>query len=103
MAMRALKEGAASKFQQILALKVIMVKFAGTWDMTFRPGGEEGSRASTFAQGKQFVGQRIAESFERPMKMKKEGVSNDGQSIRPERKNPKPESERARPDKPEAG
>jgi hypothetical protein len=106
LAIKALVLGKASAFQQQLALKVIVVKFAATYDMTFRPGGEDGARASTFAAGKAFVGQRIMEATERPMKTKVTGAKdantsaqraepNGGQAAL--RKHPKPQAQRTKP------
>ena len=81
MALKALSTGTANAGQQKLALRTIVVKFAGTYDMSFRPGGEDGARASTFAQGKQFVGQRIAEAIDRPVKGQNHaGTGKDRQS-----------------------
>lgn len=106
LALKALKTGSASAFQQQLAIKVIVVKLAATYDMTFRPGGAAGARASTFAEGKAFVGQRIMAAMERPMKTKvtgaKDGSSSGATDPGPQaglRKNPKPTTERTKPSK----
>lgn len=67
LAFKAIAEGVASANQQRIALKTIVQKFAGTYDMSYRPGGPEGVRATDFAEGKRFVGTRILEAIARPM------------------------------------
>lgn len=69
-AFRALAAGKASEGQQRLALDVIVHKFAGTYDLPFRPG-IDGARATDFACGKIFVGQRIVNAIKRPVKEEK--------------------------------
>lgn len=103
LALRALSEGVANKGQQQMALTTIIQKFAATYDMSFRPGGEDGRRATDFSEGKQFVGQRIIEAITRPMKPRGEP---DGQRTEPpsaaDRRNPKPDASRRKPVKPAA-
>ena len=56
-AWKALQQGVASPEQQQRALRWLIAA-AGTYDLSFRPG-EDGSRASTFAEGKRFVGLQV--------------------------------------------
>jgi len=59
-AIQALARGDASPDQQRRALDFIMYEIAGTRDLSFRLGGEDGRRATDFADGKRFVGLQIA-------------------------------------------
>ena len=65
-ALKALAAGKASDTQQLAALAVIVNKLAGTYDLPFRPG-VDGARATDFACGKMFVGQRIVNAIKRPI------------------------------------
>lgn len=58
IALQALAEGIANEGQQKRALDWI-IKAAGTYDLVYRPGGQEGDRDTCFAGGKAFVGQQI--------------------------------------------
>lgn len=58
-AIKALERGEASPAQQIRALKWIVERACGTYDQSFRPGGLEASRATDFAEGKRWVGNKI--------------------------------------------
>lgn len=58
-ALKALHLGMANDWQQKRALKWIIENACGTYDMSFRPGGQEGDRDTSFALGRQFVGQQI--------------------------------------------
>lgn len=58
-AIQALAQGIANPSQQKQALKWIVENCAGVYDMTFRPGDEEGRRNSDFAEGKRHVGNQI--------------------------------------------
>lgn len=69
-AIKAVAAGKASEGQQQLALDVIINKLACTYDLPFRPG-PDGPRASDFAAGKMFVGQRIVNAIKRPLKADK--------------------------------
>lgn len=51
--------GGASEDQQKRALDWIINVGAGTYDMSYRPGGEEGNRDTVFAEGRRFVGSQI--------------------------------------------
>lgn len=65
-ALKALREGRADPHQQTLALEWIVHALCGTYDMPFRPGGEDGRRDTDFACGKQFVGQQIVKLINLP-------------------------------------
>lgn len=58
-AFQALERGAATEGQQKRALAWIIQQAAGTYDQSYRPGGEEGRRDSDFAEGRRFVGNQI--------------------------------------------
>jgi hypothetical protein len=58
-ALQALANGTASAHQQRLALDWIVHKACGTYDEPYRPGGEDGSRDTTFALGRAFAGRQI--------------------------------------------
>lgn len=61
-AIRALREGTAHPHQQALAWSWLMYATAageGFDDLSFRPGGTEGRRATDFAEGKRFVGLQL--------------------------------------------
>ena len=58
-AVRAFKAGIANAYQQQVAWRYLMYVTRATdefQDLSFRPGGEEGRRASDFAEGSRFVG-----------------------------------------------
>ena len=59
LAIKQVGAGVANEAQQKKCLEVILYKFCGYYDMSFRPGGEEGQRATDFAEGKRFVASRI--------------------------------------------
>lgn len=63
-ALKAVANGVASDAQQKRAIEVIVHKFAGTYDQSFRPG-PDGHRATDFAEGKRFVGNRIVHTLKR--------------------------------------
>jgi hypothetical protein len=107
LALKSLSAGKANAFQQQLALTTIVKKLACSWDMSFRPGGAEGARATDFAEGRRFVGARIVEAIERPMKPSKE-ISDGRPSTDADtgeaagRRNPKPGRPKSKPSKPDA-
>lgn len=72
-AMKALASGKASEGQQRVALQWIINRAAGTYDQPFRPGGEDGRRATDFAAGKMHVGQRIVNLINMAMPEAKTG------------------------------
>lgn len=73
-ALKSLQTGTANEGQQKLALKVIVEKLCRTYDLSFRPG-EDGARATDFAEGKRFVGLRIVAVLNGPMP-EKQGTTN---------------------------
>jgi hypothetical protein len=58
-AIQALMRGDADKGKQQRALKFIIENICGTYDVSFRPGGEEGRRDTDFAEGRRFTGLQI--------------------------------------------
>lgn len=58
-ALQALAGGRASEEQQKKVLDWIINEAAATYDLPFRLGGIDGQRASDFACGRAFVGNRI--------------------------------------------
>lgn len=58
-ALQALMRGDASPEQQRRALPYIVEVICRTYDLSARPGGPEGDRATLFAEGKRFVGLQI--------------------------------------------
>lgn len=57
-AIQALGRGDATPEQQKRALKWLIEKACGTYDLSYRPG-EEGRRDTDFAEGKRFVGSQV--------------------------------------------
>lgn len=55
MAVRAFHEGKASESQQIIVRDWLLHSVCRVDDMSFRPGGDDGRRASDFAEGKRYV------------------------------------------------
>ena len=58
-ALQALERGEAQPHQQQRVLQMLIYKLCGTYDLEFRPGGEDGRRASDFAGGKRWVGTQL--------------------------------------------
>ena len=58
-AIKALAAGVANEGQQKRALDLIIYRIAGTYDLSFRPGGTDGDRVTCFAEGKRHVGNQI--------------------------------------------
>ena len=58
-ALQAVAEGRATPDQQKRALDWIIMKAAGTYEPSYRPGGSEGDRDTAFAEGRRFVGGQI--------------------------------------------
>jgi hypothetical protein len=58
-----LAAGNASEAQQKLALDWILTAAARTYDLAFRPGGQDGERTTSFAAGMQHVGQQIVRAM----------------------------------------
>lgn len=59
VALQALARGNANLEQQKRALTWIIEQAAGTYGMSYRPGGSEGDRDTVFAEGRRFVGNQI--------------------------------------------
>lgn len=65
-AIRALAEGGADEHQQRAAFRFILSRLCGLDTMSFWPGGEDGKRATDFAEGRRWVGiqlRRIVKSL----------------------------------------
>lgn len=62
-AIQALARGDASADQQKRALDYIIHGLAATYDLSYRPGGEDGRRDTDFAEGKRFVGTQIVKAL----------------------------------------
>jgi len=58
-ALQALHHGEANADQQQRALRWIIEAASNINDLTWRPGGLEGERESSFAEGRRFVGLQI--------------------------------------------
>jgi hypothetical protein len=55
-AIRATADGTADEYQQRAAFAFICRRLCGEGQMTFWPGGEDGRRATDFAEGRRWVG-----------------------------------------------
>lgn len=55
---KALSFGVASSDQQVHALRFIVEGLSAAYDISFRPG-PEGERATSFAEGRRFVGMQL--------------------------------------------
>ena len=58
-AIQALARGDCPPHLQQRALNFIIYKLCGTYDLAYRPGGTDAERDTSFALGKQNVGQQI--------------------------------------------
>lgn len=58
-AVRALHSGTANEGQQKAAWDWIVYRASGYNDLSYRPGGEDGRRASDFMEGRRFVGAQM--------------------------------------------
>ena len=58
-AFQALARGDAASHLQQRALKWIIERAAGTYDMSYRGEAEGGDRATAFAEGRRFVGLQV--------------------------------------------
>lgn len=67
----ALHYGRASPNQQTEALKFIVEKVCGYYDLSYR-AGEDGRRDTDFAEGKRFVGAQLVKLTKIPLTEKKE-------------------------------
>lgn len=59
MAIKGVANGTASPDQQKRAMAYIVHTLSGYYDMSYRPGGEDGRRDSDFAEGARFVGAQL--------------------------------------------
>lgn len=64
---KALNAGRASEGQQRHAMRLLVEKIAGTYDLSFRPGATEGQRATDFAEGRRFVGLQLVRLINQDM------------------------------------
>jgi hypothetical protein len=58
-ALQAIQRGDATPEQCVRALKWVVNKACATYEVPYRPGGQDGDRNTSFACGRQFVGQQI--------------------------------------------
>lgn len=65
-ALRALPEGKATPDQQSALMEWLLYEATKYYDISYRPGGEEGKRDSDFAEGKRFVGWQILTAMKMP-------------------------------------
>lgn len=65
-AFKALEAGAASPEQQKRALRWTLVGAADLYGLSYRNGGEDGRRATDFAEGRRFVGAQIVKMVNMP-------------------------------------
>lgn len=63
-ALQALMRGDCPPNLQQRAMRFIMWELCGLRDLTYRAGGPEGDRDTSFAEGKRFVGLQIAKLLE---------------------------------------
>lgn len=59
VAIQAVAQGTANAEQQQAVMKYIVDNLCGYYDLSFRPGGDEGRRDTDFAEGKRFVGSQL--------------------------------------------
>jgi hypothetical protein len=59
LAVRAVTNGTATAQQQRQAMEWIINIACATYDLAYRPGDRDGERNTTFALGRQFVGQQL--------------------------------------------
>ena len=62
-AIKALPEGKATPEQQSALMRWLLYEATKFYDLSYRPGGEDGKRDSDFAEGKRFVGSQILRAF----------------------------------------
>ena len=65
-ACRALFAGVASESQQRRMVDWIVNGACAYYDLSFRPGGDDGRRASDFMEGRRFVGAQLVGLSKRP-------------------------------------
>jgi hypothetical protein len=59
MAIQAVFRGEGGEHEQRRFVRWLIEDACATYDMSFRPGGEEGRRESDFAEGRRHVGNQI--------------------------------------------
>ncbi len=64
-AIRAVYDGLANEEQQKRAIEWVIRNACGMYDLSYRPGGSEGERATAFAEGRRFAGLQIAKMLTR--------------------------------------
>lgn len=74
-AIRALATGTANEGQQKLAWQWIVYIASGYLDLSYRPMAQGGDRATTFMEGRRFVGGQMLKLLQKPWtpETKKEG------------------------------
>lgn len=75
--MQALAAGTADPVQQKRALAWIIEQAAGTYDLSYRPGAQEGDRDTAFAEGKRFVGSQIVKMLKVSVAAIRRGPQSD--------------------------
>lgn len=65
-AIKALPDGKATPDQQSALLRWLLYEVTKYYDISYRPGGKKGQRASDFADGKRFVGWNILTALNLP-------------------------------------
>ena len=58
-ALQAIAHGRATDVQQRRGYEFLVKTLCGTYDLAYRPGGLEGERDTTFAEGRRFVGLQL--------------------------------------------
>lgn len=66
-AMHALRDGDADDVQQAIALRWIIENAGAAYEQSFYPGGEDGRRATDFAEGRRFVANSIIKLMKLPL------------------------------------
>ena len=71
-ALQAMRRGEANADQQTRALEFILETISDRRGMSYRPGGLEGDRDTSFAEGRRFVGNQIVKLTNIPLSKIKE-------------------------------
>lgn len=83
-AIRALPEGKATPDQQSAFMEWLLYEATKYYDMSYRPGGEDGKRDSDFAEGKRFVGWQILTAKNLPQEVVAEMKKREDAGSSPE-------------------
>ncbi len=75
-ALQAMKRGEATPDQQVRAMEVILGNVCERNGMSWRPGGLEGDRETSFAEGKRFVANQIVRMVNTPLSKIKDDPSH---------------------------